>query len=162
VIEAQDVADGVFVSINTAGKALGVSGAFVAGPESAIEYVVQRARPFIFSTAPPPSVAAAIEAALDVIEEEPERRQRVLARARQLRRGLGMGGCSQIVPVMIGDNSRAVTVAQLLQDAGFDVRAVRPPTVPEGTARLRVSLNESLTEATIDRFADALESALSA
>lgn len=160
LIETQGVGDSVFASMSTAGKALGVSGAFVASSECAIEYLVQCARPFIFSTAPPPSVAPAIESALDVIEEEPDRRQRVVTRARQLRRRLGIDGCSQIVPVMIGDNARAVAVAQSLQDIGFDVRAVRPPTVPEGTARLRVSVNESLTEATIDAFADALEAAL--
>ena len=74
----QGLSDDVFVSINTAGKALGVAGAFVAGPEWAIEYLVQRARPFIFSTAPPPAVAAALEAGLDVIEAEPERRERLL------------------------------------------------------------------------------------
>jgi len=160
VIEASSASDSVFVSMSTAGKALGVSGAFVAGSDSAIEYLLQRARPFIFSTAPPPSVAAAIEAALDIVEQEPDRRHRVLARALQLRGRLGIAGRSHIVPVLIGANARAVAIAEKLQAAGFDVRAVRPPTVPEGTARLRVSLNEGLPEAVIDQFADALEQAL--
>src|SRR6202030_2346541 len=82
LIEARGVADDVFVSINTAGKALGVSGAFVAGAAVAIECMVQEARPFIFSTAPPPAVAAALEASLAVIADEPERRERLLSRAR--------------------------------------------------------------------------------
>ena len=161
LIEAAGVSDGVFLSINTAGKALGVSGAFVAGDENSIEYLLQRARPFIFSTAAVPAVAAAIEAALDIVEQEPQRRKRVLAIARRLRQRLGMSGCSQIVPVHIGENERAVAVAETLQAAGFDVRAVRPPTVPAGTARLRVSLNDGLSEAVVDQFAAALEKALS-
>lgn len=145
-----------FLSINTAGKALGVSGAFVAGSGLAIEYLVQRARPFIFSTAPPPSVAAAIDAALDIIAAEPERRARLLHLSRYLRRALDIPGQSQIIPVHIGSNDAAVALAQDLQSAGFDIRAIRPPTVPQGTARLRISVNTSLTESTLDRFTEAL------
>src|SRR5262249_30835752 len=74
LIEETEVGESVFVSINTAGKALGVAGAFVAGPEWAIEYLIQRARPFIFSTAAPPAIAAALDASLDILETEPERR----------------------------------------------------------------------------------------
>lgn len=160
LIEAHGIADDVFVSINTAGKAMGVSGAFVAGSADAIELLVQRARPFIFSTAPPPAVAAALEASLDVIEAEPERRTRLLARSRYLRARLGVPGDSQIVPVIIGDNQRAAKVAAEIQAAGFDVRAIRPPTVPEGTARLRVSVNCELSEETLDRFVEVVERAL--
>ena len=150
LIEARGVPDDVFVSINTAGKALGVSGAFVAGAAVAIEYLVQQARPFIFSTAPPPAVAAALEASLAVIAEEPERRERLLARSGYLRAGRRgrrtVGSSSQIIPIVIGENQRATAVARELQRAGFDVRAIRPPSVPPGTARLRVSLNEGLSE----------------
>jgi 8-amino-7-oxononanoate synthase len=152
----QGLGDDVFVSINTAGKALGVAGAFVAGPEWAIESLVQRARPFIFSTAPPPAVAAALDASLDVIEGEPQRRARLLELAAYLRRRLDMQGTSQIVPVMLGSNERAVAVAEELQREGFDARAIRPPTVPEGTARLRISVNVNLSENILDRFVDAL------
>jgi len=142
LIEETGVGKNVFLSINTAGKALGVSGAFVAGPEWAIEYLIQRARPFIFSTAAPPAVAAAIDAALDVIAAEPERRVRLRALARYLRQRLGMAESdSPIVPFILGENQRAVAVAERLQAEGFDVRAIRPPTVPPGTARLRVSLS---------------------
>lgn len=160
LIEARGIAEDVFVSINTAGKALGVSGAFVGGSADAIEFLIQRARPFIFSTAPPPAVAAALDASLDVIAEEPERRERLLDRSRHLRKRLGIAGASQIVPVIIGANERATKVAAEIQAAGFDVRAIRPPTVPEGTARLRVSVNCELSEDTLDRFADVLEQAL--
>jgi 8-amino-7-oxononanoate synthase len=154
--------DGVFVSVNPAGKALGVAGAFVAGPAWAIEYLEQRARPFIFSTAAPPAIAAALDASLDVIAAEPERRERVRFLARCLRERLTEAGIavsagdSPIVPVIIGENERAVAVATALQDAGFDVRAIRPPTVPAGTARLRVSVNVNLSEEVLNCFVDKL------
>ncbi len=150
------LAGDAFLTINTAGKALGVSGAFVAGPADAIEYLIQRARPFIFSTAPPPAIAAALEASLEVIADEPERRERLLARARYLRERLGLAGDSPIIPIIIGENERAVAVARELQAAGFDVRAIRPPTVPVGTARLRVTVNQGLSEEVLDRFVEAL------
>jgi len=166
LIEEHGIGDGVFLSINTAGKALGVSGAFVAGPGWAIDYLIQRARPFIFSTAPPPAMAAAVEASLDVIETEPQRRAQLRATAQALRArlqtaGVPVGaGTSQIVPIFIGDNDAAVAVAEAMQADGFDVRAVRPPSVPPGTARLRISINVNLTGEMIDRFVPALVSAL--
>ena len=154
------------ISINTAGKALGVAGAFVAGPAWVVDYLIQRARTFIFSTAPPPALAAALDASLTVVQEEPGRRARVADRARYLRDRLASAGVpvapgsSQIVPVVVGENDRAVAVAASLQDRGFDVRAIRPPTVPDGTARLRLSVNAGLSEAVLDRFVDALVAAL--
>ena len=156
------LAGDVFLSINTAGKALGVSGAFVAGSADAIEYLIQRARPFIFSTAPPPAVAAALEASLEVMADEPERRERLLARARYLRERLGLAGDSPIIPIIVGENERAVAVARELQEAGFDVRAIRPPTVPAGTARLRVTVNQGLSEELLDRFVGVLAAATKA
>jgi 8-amino-7-oxononanoate synthase len=154
--------DDVFVSVNPAGKALGVAGAFVAGPAWAIEYLEQRARPFVFSTAAPPAIAAALDASLDLIAAEPERRQRVRSLSRYLRKRLAEAGMevpladSPVVPVIIGENDRAVTIAAALQRAGFDVRAIRPPTVPAGTARLRVSVNVNLSEEILDRFVKCL------
>jgi len=154
------------ISINTAGKALGVAGAFVSGPAWAVDYLIQRARTFIFSTAPPPALAAALEASLTVVEEEPGRRARVADRARYLRDRLARAGISvapgssQIVPVVVGANDRAVAVAASLQRRGFDVRAIRPPTVPAGTARLRLAVNAGLSEAVLDEFVDALGAAL--
>jgi 8-amino-7-oxononanoate synthase len=152
--------------VNTAGKALGVGGAFVAGPGWAIEYLVQRARPFIFSTAPPPAVAGALDAAISIVASEPQRRTRLAQLARHLRQQLAAqgvavpAGMSQIIPVLIGENGRALAVAQAMQAEGFDVRAIRPPTVPSGTARLRIAVNTGLDEATLDAFALALASQL--
>jgi 8-amino-7-oxononanoate synthase len=164
VEEAGVDADGL-VTVNTAGKALGVSGAFVAGPDWAIEHLVQRARPFIFTTAPPPALAAALDASLTIVCDEPERRARLLSRARVMRDRLAEAGIdvapgrSQIIPIVIGDNARAVAVSRDLQHDGFDVRAIRPPSVPEGTARLRIAVNVNLSESTIERFVSALTTA---
>jgi len=162
LIEETGIGDAVLVSINTAGKALGVAGAFVAGPAWAIEYLAQRARTFIFSTAMPPAVAAALDASLDVIEAEPERRSRVRSLARYLRdrlRDSGIAvapGDSPIIPVILGENDRAMAIASELQQAGFDIRAIRPPTVAPGTARLRIAVNVGLSENILDRFVEKL------
>jgi 8-amino-7-oxononanoate synthase len=166
LMEAAGIDDEHWISINTAGKALGVAGAFVAGPSWAVEYLVQRARPFVFSTAPPPALADALDASLAIVAEEPERRERLLVRAAYLRARLAAAGIdtgasrSQIIPIFIGENDRAVAVARAIQAEGFDVRAIRPPSVPAGTARLRVSVNAGLSEATLDRFVDVLAAAL--
>ncbi|HEY3044750.1 MAG TPA: 8-amino-7-oxononanoate synthase [Vicinamibacterales bacterium] len=166
LIEASGVGEDVLMSINTAGKALGVSGAFVAGPRWAIEYLIQRARPFVFSTAPPPPLADALDASLDIVMAEPERRERLASRVHLVRDRLARAGIavpaegSQIIPIAIGDNDRAVAVALALQADGFDVRAIRPPSVPPGTARLRVSVNAGLSDETIERFAAAVATAL--
>lgn len=159
LIEATGIAKDVFLSINPAGKALGVGGAFVAGPAWAIRYLVHRARPFIFSTAPPPAMAEALDAAMDLVAQEPQRRHRVVFLSALLRRLLAAAGVpvslegAQIIPIHIGDNASAVAVAAALQAEGFDVRAIRPPTVPAGTARLRVSVNITLDESDLRRFA---------
>jgi 8-amino-7-oxononanoate synthase len=166
LVEASGVEADVLLSINTAGKALGVSGAFVTGPAWSIEYLIQRARPFVFSTAAPPAVAAAIDASLDVVGAEPDRRERLRSRVSRLRGRLAQAGIpppagdSQIVPLLVGDNERAVLLAAALQADGFDVRAIRPPSVPAGTARLRLSINAGLSDDTIDRFVASLAAAL--
>lgn len=160
-IEHTGTGSEVFVSVDTAGKALGVAGAFVCGPGWAIDYLIQRARPFIFSTAPPPALAAALDASLLVSGNEPGRRQRVQELSLKLRGmfaeyGLNIGRSeSQIIPLILGENERARAVAADLQREGFDVRAVRPPAVPPGTARLRISVNAQLDEATLQGFASA-------
>jgi len=165
LLEAASVDANTCISINTAGKALGVGGAFVASPQWAIEYLVQRARSFVFTTAPPPAMADALDASLDLVAAEPGRRRRVHELAVYLRaqlsaQGIAAGGASQILSVVIGDNDRAVAVAARLQESGFDVRSIRPPSVPVGTARLRISINAALTEDDLDRFAAALGIAL--
>jgi 8-amino-7-oxononanoate synthase len=166
LIEASGIDADVFASVNTAGKAMGVGGAFVAGAAWAIEYLVQRARPFIFSTAPPPAVAGALEASLSIVAGEPERRETLRRLSGRLRSRLIDAGLSvprstsHIIPVLLGENERAVLVAQALQAQGFDVRAIRPPTVPAGTARLRLTVNVGLTDEILDRFASALGAAV--
>ncbi len=166
LIEEAGIGPDVFLSINPAGKALGVGGAFVAGPAWAIDYLLQRARTLIFSTAPPPAMADALDASLDVIRDEPERRARLLDLSIRLRellieQGITITpGCSQIVPVIIGDSERAVDIAELLQVQGYDVRAIRPPSVPSGACRLRLSVNVNLDEHTLSEFSLALAETL--
>jgi 8-amino-7-oxononanoate synthase len=112
-------------------------------------------------------VAAALDASLDIVEKEPERRATLLDRARALRLRLAAAGVplpdgsSPIVPVLLGDNDRATAVADALQAEGFDVRAIRPPTVTPGTARLRIAVNLTLTDELIERFATAVAASLS-
>jgi 8-amino-7-oxononanoate synthase len=166
LIEEAGIGTDVFLSLNPAGKALGVGGAFVAGPTWAVDYLVQRARSFIFSTAPPPAMVDALDASLDVIRDEPERRTRLLNLSVKMReelvaKGIRIGpGCSQIIPVIIGDSEPAVNVAELLQAQGYDVRAIRPPSGAPGACRLRLSVNINLDERTIDEFSTALAEAL--
>ena len=145
LVEELGCGDSVLMSINSAGKALGVSGAFACGPKWAVQQLIQSARPFVFSTAPPPALAEAISEALDILAEEPARRRRVRGHGRRFRDLAGLGaGDSPIVPVVLGSNRSALRSAARLRAEGYDVRAIRPPTVPEGTARLRVSLNADL------------------
>ncbi len=161
LIEETGCAENVLLSINTAGKALGVAGAFVCAPEWATNYLIQTARPFVFSTAPPPAAAEAIDEALDIVAEEPGLRRKVRSLARKLRERLGVPpDDSPILPIVLGGNEAAVEAAARLQSAGYDVRAIRPPTVPPGTARLRISLNAKLTAGEVERFAAVLEKEL--
>lgn len=157
---------GNVLTLHTCGKALGVSGALLGLPAVLAAYMVNRARNFIYSTAPSPLMAAGVRAALRIIDDEPERRDRLDAlrsfAGEQLRSKLGVTPSgSQIQPVIIGDNARAVRIAGRLQSEGFDVRAIRPPTVPDGTARLRISITLNVDEGQvsdmIERLAVAIE-----
>lgn len=151
---------------STFGKALGAFGAFVGAADTVVRYLVNRARPFVFTTAPPPLLLAVVNAALDVVEREPERRALIRDRAGRLRDALterGMArlpGSGPIVPVIVGDADRAMAVADRIQRAGFDVRAIRPPTVPEGTCRLRISVHADHTADQIDALADSVAAAV--
>jgi 8-amino-7-oxononanoate synthase len=133
------------VSLHTCGKALGVMGALVLAPKTLRDFLVNRARPFIYATGPSPLMAAGVRAALRLSAAGPERRdmlqERIAIFGHELQRlcGIAPSG-TQIQPVIVKSDTRAVSIAARLQEQGFDVRAVRPPTVPEGTARLRVSL----------------------
>lgn len=152
--------------VSTLGKAVGLAGGFVAGPRVLVDYLVNRCRAFVFSTAPPPLLLHAVDAALDCMAAEPGRRARVLALAQRLRQrleALGVArpaGAGPIVPVVLGDNHRALAAAERLAALGFDVRAVRPPTVPPGTARLRVSVHADHSEPQIDALAEAIAGVL--
>ncbi|MBA2619630.1 MAG: 8-amino-7-oxononanoate synthase [Acidobacteria bacterium] len=158
LIEQFGIEKDVFLSINTAGKALGAAGAFVAGEDWAIEFLIQKARSFIFSTAPPPAVADAISTSVEIVKKEPERRKKLFRLSQKFCDLLLDAGIdapadeTQIIPITIGDSKKAVKIAESLQEKGFDVRAIRPPTVPENTARLRVSLNVGLTEMIVQEF----------
>ncbi len=154
LVEELDCADSVFVSTNAAGKALGVCGAFVCGPHWATELLIQSARSFVFSTALPPAIAEAVDESLDLVAAVAERRTHVRQLGRRVRDHLGLPPHdSPIVPVIIGANDATLSVAERLRRRGYDTRAIRPPTVPEGTSRLRVSLNATLEYDQLDRFA---------
>jgi 8-amino-7-oxononanoate synthase len=147
------------ITLHTCGKALGTVGGFVLAPRTIRDFLVNRARPFIFATAPSPLIAAITRAAIEISRTNPERREQ-LARlvefaGHELRRRCGIEASgTHIVPVIIGSDQAAVSVAACLQRRGFDIRAIRPPTVPEGTARLRIALTTAVNKATIsDLFA---------
>ncbi len=142
----------------TGGKALGVCGAFVAGRATVVEALLQWGRSFVFTTAPPPSTAAALERAIEIVRAEPERGEQAHAAAGRLRAalreaGVEAGGHSPIVPIVLGDPERALRVAAAAQEAGFDVRAVRPPSVPAGTSRLRIVCHADHTPDQVLRLA---------
>lgn len=149
------------ITLHTLGKALGGSGALVCGPAVIRDFLVNRARPFIFATAPSPLMAEAGREALRMLADEPWRRGAVAARIALFARAIAPLGLpasgSQIVPLIVGDDARTMRLAAALQAEGFDIRGIRPPTVPEGTARLRVSLTLNATEADVVALGAALE-----
>ncbi len=149
------------ISVHTCGKALGVAGALVCAPAYLIEFMVNRARPFIYSTAPPPINAVAVGAALQLLETEPQRRIQLHHLVRLANRKVyeffGVDGSgSQIIPFVLGTDEQVVKVAAAMRGAGFDVRAIRPPTVPEGTSRLRISITLNVSETDVSNFFDTL------
>jgi 8-amino-7-oxononanoate synthase len=152
--------------MGTFGKAYGGFGAYVAGPPDAIDYLVNAARGFIFSTALPPAVAGAALEALRTAEAEPWRRAKLAenaAFARGLFRGRGFDigdSESHIVPVIAGSNRSAMRLSEALFHAGYHAPPVRHPTVPEGRARLRINLTCEIERAEIESLADELSSAL--
>ncbi|RHW19321.1 8-amino-7-oxononanoate synthase [Sphingomonas gilva] len=152
------------ITLRTCGKALGCEGALLCGPRVVRDFLINRARPFIFSTAPSPLVAAAVRAALRLLVEEPERRTRLRALIGVAERSLAPHGAvvtgSQIVPIILGDDARTMRAADRLQAAGFDVRGIRPPTVPAGTSRLRISLTLNVGPGDVTALAEALGEAL--
>ena len=154
------------IYVATLGKSLGSAGAFVAGSETLIEYLIQRARSWVFSTAPPPALSAAALAALRIVQGEPERRAHLHAliarfRARAADAGLRvMPSITPIQPLVIGSDTEALAVSARLMEAGYWVAAVRPPTVPEGTSRLRITLSAAHSLDEVDGLVTALQLAV--
>jgi len=155
------------VLIGTFGKALGTFGAFVAGDDDVIELLIQRARTYIYTTALPPPVAAATRRALRIVREEPWRREALQDRIVQFRdgaarRGLAvMPSSTPIQPLVLGSETAALTASHRLAEAGYRVAAIRPPTVPAGTARLRITLSAAHTPQQVEGLLASLEAAVS-
>ncbi len=147
----------------TLGKAIGGFGAFVAGSEALIESLIQFARPYIYTTAMPPAVAAANLAALELLESERWRREKLQTLIQRFRQGaeqLGlplMASDTAIQPLQVGPDDQALAMSRALEEKGILVSAIRPPTVPEGTSRLRITLSAAHSEAQVDQLLDALE-----
>ena len=160
--EHHDVSEGIDVLVGTLGKSIGSFGAFAAGPALLRDLLVNVARSFIFSCALAPPQVAASRAALAVLEREPGRRWKLQANAARLRERLGRAGIStdpsrtHIVPVVIGENEPTMRICEELLRRGFYAQGIRHPSVPRGTARLRLTLMASHEEAEIDALADAL------
>ncbi len=160
--EALGATERVPVKVGTLSKAMGSMGGFVAGSRRLVDYLQNAARTLIFSTALPPSAAAAASEALRILQEEPWRRQRVLGLGERVREGLRGSGLTvlsssgPIVPVLVGEPEAAVTWSRRLREAGFLVPAIRPPTVPRGTSRLRLSLSANHSDEQIDAVVRAL------
>ena len=164
IVEAQNLSiDQVPILIGTLGKGFGTFGAFVAGSEALIETLIQFARTYIYTTALPPAIACATSASLQIIREEQWRREHLQLLIARFRRGAQQIGLqlmpsdTPIQPVMINDDQLVVLMGQRLRENGFMVGAIRPPTVPKGTGRLRITLSASHTEQQIDQLLDALE-----
>lgn len=158
--------DAVPVLVATLGKSLGGFGAFVAGDDDLIEFLIQRTRTAIFSTAMPPALAAAMRVSLRLLREGEERRQHLqelIARFRAGSRQLGLpvaDSPTAIQPLIVGDEGRALALSAALQAQGFLIGAIRPPTVPVGTARLRITLSAAHTTDQLDALLEALASTL--
>jgi 8-amino-7-oxononanoate synthase len=150
------------VTLHTCGKALGCEGALLCGPAVLRDFLINRARSFIFSTAPSPLMAHIAREALRCLTDEPERRDRLWALITAAEQSLSRCGVaatgSQILPLVLGEDVRTMAVAQAVQAAGFDVRGIRPPTVPAGTSRLRISLTLNASISDVEALAGALES----
>jgi 8-amino-7-oxononanoate synthase len=153
--------DDSLVALHTCGKALGVMGGLITAPKVLCDFLINRARPFIYATAPSPVVAATVRASLRLVAESDDRRaalkQLVASAGAALQRKCGVTPTgTQIQPFIVGSDAEAVRFAAAMRQRGYDIRAIRPPTVPEGTARLRLSLNLNVSEAQALAMVDSL------
>jgi len=144
--ECPDLHERISVRMGTLSKALGSAGGFVCGSQALVDWLANRARSYVFSTAQPAATSAAALAALEIVRNEPQRRLELLQRAGRIRARLREQGWntlrseSQIIPLLVGDADRAIHLSAALREAGFFVPAIRPPTVPQGESLLRISL----------------------
>lgn len=151
-------ADARILLMGTLGKAAGIGGAFVAGSETAIEYLLQKGRSYIFTTAAPPAIASALLKSLKLIANGDDLRQRLFANIARLREGVRslpwplLPSATAIQPLIIGDNNACVALSQALWERGLWVPAIRPPTVPKGSARLRICVSAAHTPADIEQL----------
>jgi len=164
-VDTAGVRDRVLASVHTGGKALAVPGAYIAGSRLLKEYLTNRCRHLIFTTALPPAVGAWWKVAVDRVRWDSAARERLHANAAHLRSAMTVGGVQAwgteyIVPVVVGDDHRAMTAAARVRDQGFDVRAIRPPSVAAGTARLRISVHADHQPTDLTRLAAAVADAL--
>ncbi|TRZ89434.1 MAG: 8-amino-7-oxononanoate synthase [Rhodocyclaceae bacterium] len=157
---------GVDIVMGTLGKAFGAFGAYIAGSRVLIDWLVNRCPGFIYTTAPPPPVLGAVDAALDLVPGMDEERTRLARNSQRLRDALGqrnyatLGSSTQIIPAVIGSEKDTLAAAQQLEDAGVLAVAIRPPTVPEGTSRLRFALSSTMDEATMQQLLSAVSTHL--
>jgi len=151
------------VVMGTYSKALGSLGGFVCGPRIFIEYLLNKARTFIYTTGLPPAVCGASLGALEVLQQEPQRVEKLWENAKKIREGLrALGydiprGAGPVMPIIVGDNEEAVKMSEKLLEEGILVVAIRPPTVPKGTARLRLSVSAAHTDADIEKLFNAFK-----
>ncbi|MDP2928727.1 MAG: aminotransferase class I/II-fold pyridoxal phosphate-dependent enzyme, partial [Candidatus Omnitrophota bacterium] len=159
VVEEEGLAREVDYIMGTFGKALGSFGAYLAASKSDIDYLINKCRSFIYSTALPPAIIAANLAGIKLLSEEPYRRTKLLGSAKFLRdslkaKGFDVRGCSQIIPLVTGDNKRTVASADFLKEKGYWVMPMRPPTVPGGESRLRFSVTYDHDISVLERILD--------
>lgn len=154
------------IQVGTLGKAFGTGGAFVAADETVIETLVQQARSYVYTTAQPPAVAAATLVSLKLVQTEAWRREHLQALIQQFRKGAEQLGLdlmpseTPIQPVVIGDDKKALAIGEKLEQQGILVGVIRPPTVPQNTARLRITFSASHSDKDVEKLLNALEQAL--
>lgn len=153
-VDAAGLRSRVLATVHTGGKALGVAGAYVCGSKQLRELLINRCRHFIFTTALPPAVGVWWLQAIAQVQKADERRRRLhesaaLFRTELTRHGVAAGGNHYIIPIILGEDARASEASRSLQEAGWDIRAIRPPSVPDGTARLRISIHADHDERTL-------------
>ena len=162
-IEYWGVESANILHMGTLGKALGTGGGFMTGTKDFIAYLINTSRSFIYSTAPPPAMAAAAQAAIHLIQQEPERRARLWQNREHMYQGLKAMGChmtktqSPILPIIVNDPRLAVEMSLALQKKGIYIPAIRPPTVPKGTSRLRVTVSAEHSTEQIDSALSAIQ-----